>query len=148
MAEQMPRFVSSGDSSDDEASVPGQPHLVFVAKITPKDRQAALAKALTRAKAKAVELAQAADADLGRLESLSAGGSQENVQYNPYGQMGDDNPFSQNGADLMQRLLRPQTSDDEQNIEAVSSSPNLVDFDFAVQATFALDARSAGHKSE
>ena len=148
MAEQMPRYVSPGDSSDDEASAPGQPHLLFVAKITSKDRQAAIAKALTRAKAKAVELAQAAGADLGRLVSLSAGGSQENVSYNPYGQLADDNPFSQNGANLMQRLLRPQAGDDEQTIESVGSSPSLADFDFTVQATFTLDANSVGRKSE
>jgi hypothetical protein len=148
MAGQMPSFVSPGDSSDDEASAPGQPHLLFVAKITPKDRQAAIAKALTRAKAKAVEMAQAAGADLGRLVNLSAGGSQEAVQFNAYNQMGDDNPFGQNGAYLMQRLVRQQASDDEQTIESVGTSPSLADFDFTVQATFALDASSVGRKSE
>jgi hypothetical protein len=143
-AEQMPQMISS---SDEETPEPGQPHVLFVAKISPKERQAAVEKAVARAKSEAADLAQAAGADLGRLVSLSASNPQDNfMQYQsgPYGQMGDDNPFSQNGAYLMQRLLHQRAaSDDEPTSEATGNSPNAMDFEFLVQATFKLEPRSA-----
>ena len=140
-AEQMPQMISS----DEETAEPGQPHVLFVAKISPKERQAAVVKAFARAKSEAADLAQAAGGELGRLVSLSASNPHDNVmQYGPYGPMGDDNPFGQNGAYLMQRLLHQRAAgDDEPTSEATGNSPNAMDFEFLVQATFKLEPRPA-----
>jgi uncharacterized protein YggE len=132
VADEMAEETSRMSSSDDDSAKPGQPNLLFVAKITPADRQAAVAKAFADAKTDATDLAKAAGADLGRLVSLSASGGGQN-------NFGEDDSYSRNAAYYMQRLHQRMGFNGGQANEAVASTADAIDFVFMVQATFKLD---------
>ena len=75
---------------DEEQAKPGEPRFLFVARLSPQDRQTALADAFAKAKLQAAELAKAAGAGLGPMTGLSetAGGmsgyAQSIARYNNY----------------------------------------------------------------
>jgi len=120
--------------SSDEPIPPGQPYFLYVARISEKDRQQALAEAFAKAKAQAAQLAQAAAVPLGPLVALSGqggGGSNTSTEDEYSG-----GPYRQ----YMRRLRMQQAVDnpDEQASEAVGMDPDSLTFMFMVNASFAL----------
>ena len=123
----------------DETVQPGEPHFVFIAKITPAEREKAMAEAFQKAKAQAEELAKAAGIELGALRAVSgAGGSRANYM-NDYGGYGYER------RQYMQRMMMQamgESEDDEANTggknETVAAEPGALVFQFGVQASFAI----------
>ncbi len=137
-AEEMAAAPSPG--GDEEQVKPGEAHFVFLARLSPKDRQTALAEAFAKAKAQAAELAKAAGAGLGPLTGLSgeAGGGMgygmnQAWRYNQYA--------AREYEYLQQVAQNAQPADsDEQGTEAVAPKPDGIGFDFNVYATFAVES--------
>lgn len=113
-------------SSRSEESNPGEPHFVFIGKISEEEQAALTVEAIKNAKDMAAKLAKAAGQPIDRMTSLSAKintsteGAME-VRYDRYG-----NP----------RMSRVQH--DEGTI--MSSEPNRIIFQIVVSATFATKA--------
>lgn len=127
-------------NSDRESVAPGTPQFMFVARISPEERQQALARAFGKAKAHATRLAQAAGAHLGPLLNLSDVG----------GMYGEERPFISRrsfggygpdyGEMYVQQLLGenlPAVLRDKEN-EVMGPEPGNLHFGFQVTATFAL----------
>jgi uncharacterized protein YggE len=132
MADQSNLAVAYGPET--EQADPGQPQMLFVAKLADKDRQAATVEAFTKAKAQAAELAKAAGMHLGRLTSLGGGGAGGTMDWNqtdPYG----NGVYTQ----YMQRMMSTGRMPGAQRDEAVAPAPDALEFDFTVTATFALE---------
>ena len=128
MAAQSPNM-----GGDEEQAKPGEPHFLFVARLSPQDRQTAQAEAFTKAKAQAGELAKAAGAGLGPMTGLSgeAGGGMNG--YNPSWRY---NPYGRND-ELLQQIAQLAGSD-EQPDETMAPKPDGIGFDFVVSAAFTV----------
>jgi hypothetical protein len=109
----------------DEEQKPGEPKFVYVGKISEADRQQALKQAFSEAKNQAQRVAAAAGAELGKLSSLSG----------TAGNAGADNDYAAM-YQLMRQARMASTADSEN--EAISPTPDAVNFQIVVQATFAL----------
>jgi uncharacterized protein YggE len=129
-AQETPGDPFGGGSSDDEASAAGQPQLLFVAKLADKDRQAATAEAFAKAKKQAAELARAAGMDLGRLTSLGGGGSGK-VDWNEFNNNRAYSPY-------LARMMNSSGGQGAQREETMAPSPDALEFEFTVTATFTL----------
>jgi uncharacterized protein YggE len=132
--EEMNSMSRRGPGGDEPMPL-GQPYFLYVARISEKDRQQALAEAFAKAKAQAAQLAQAAAVPLGPLVALSGqatGGSNNTSMEDEY--MGG--PYRQ----YMRRLRMQQAVEnpDEQANEAVGVDPDSLTFMFMVNASFAL----------
>jgi uncharacterized protein YggE len=114
---------------DSTAQKPGAPSFVFVAKIPAADRQKAMNEAFLEAKAEAVQLAQAAQHELGALKSLSCASGVEaddqvtdqTIYYTPM----NSSPS-----------LRRQSADSAN--EAIGTSSGTLKYKITVNATFAF----------
>ena len=129
MAEEMAEMMPS---SGEEKMTPGQPNFLYVARISEKDRQKALAEAFVKAKTKAGQLAEAAGVSLGTLVGLSGhGGGQTSLDED----MGGYSPRTM----YMRRFVQQQQVDEQgQSTEAVAPNPIALTFRFAVVATFTM----------
>jgi hypothetical protein len=133
VAEEMAAQPNQG--GDEEQAKPGEPHFMFVAKLSPQDRQAALADAFAKAKTQAGELAKAAGAGLGPLTGLSGEGGGGMSGVNPYRY---NNYNRQAYAEFLQQVAE-NAGGEEQQGEALAPRPDGIGFDFAVNAEFALE---------
>ena len=122
LAEESQEASMYGSGDEDK---PGEPKFVYVGKISEEERQQAMKQAFAKAKAQAERVATAAGAELGKLSSLS--GTTNNT--------GVDNDYA-----TMYRFMRQarmvSTADSEN--EAISPTPDAVNFQIVVHATFAL----------
>ena len=118
---------------DEEQAGPGEPRFLFVALLSPQDRQKALAEAFAKAKTQAAELAKAAGAGLGAMTGL---GGEASGGFNPFSRF-NFNPYGNRGEiDFAQQAAQSE----EQTGEAMAPRPDGIGFDFVVHATFALAA--------
>jgi uncharacterized protein YggE len=131
MAEEAAQEINQMGSQD-EASQAGQPQVFFVAKLPDQDRQAAMAEAFMKAKGQAGELAKAAGMDLGRLTSLQGGGGGK-AEFNQYENY---NPMY---AQYLQRTMRYAGGLGGHGDEAMAPTPDALEFEFSVNATFRLE---------
>ena len=135
LAEEMADENRGMDPSEDGSNQPGQPQLVFVAKLSDKDRKAALADAFAKAKHQADELAKAAGVNLGQLSFITGhgGGAMDLNQSDPYGR----NAF---------RYYQRQAygGSEERQDEAMAATPDAIEFNFTVNATFAIEPATRG----
>lgn len=118
-------------SSNDEGPSLTEPHFLFVAKISAKDRDEAMARAFAKAKAQAGELAKAAGVELGPL--VRVGQSAEvnyDVNISPYGRNSDAREW------LSQVMVQGRDDDEASENEGMSMTPAAVDFNIAVTASF------------
>jgi hypothetical protein len=133
MAEEM---AEMGPYSGEEEIKPGTPHFVYVARITDRDRDRAMAEAFGKAHANAARLARAAGARLGPLVGLSGrgGGSDEESMYY-------DSPYGYQYQEYVQRLMgrRRHSRVTEEKNETVGSNPGSLEFAFSVNAVFSLE---------
>ncbi len=130
LAEEMAAMSSN---YGEEEIKPGEPQFLYVAEIADAERDKAMAEAFTKAKAQAGRLARAASVKLGPLVGLSGGGGGQT-------EFGESN-FGYQQRQYMQRLMgaRSGAFEDDSANESVSTSPELLSFNFAVTATFALE---------
>jgi hypothetical protein len=121
---------------ESQQNKPEEPHFLFVAWLSPSDRQAALASAFAKAKTQAEELAKAAGAGLGPMTGLSGetGGGAVNVNgYNVYSRYG----INRGEYDFVQQIAQAAGAEEHEG-EAMAPKPDGIAFDFVVHATFAL----------
>jgi uncharacterized protein YggE len=108
-----------------------EPQFLFVARITPEDRQKAFAEAFAKAKKNGEQLAKAAGLELGPLAGLSGqGGGSQNYGEESYGSYG-----------YYQRQLRMQQMSgdaEEQTYESVAIDPDSIAFSFGMNAVFKM----------
>ena len=113
----------------------GQPTFLFIAEITPQDREKAMAKAFSKAKVQAAELAKAAGVELGGLIGIGGGCSGQNS-------FGDEgySPYSNRGlaSDVREMIGDSTEESSENNRQAMSTTPGPLSFKCLVTATFAL----------
>ena len=114
---------------------PDEPRFVFVARLSPQDRQTALAEAFTKAKTQAAELAKAAGAGLGPLTGLSgeAGGG---ISY--ANSMARYNYSNRSEYEFMQQVAMAGGPEEPEG-ETIAPTPGAIGFDFVVTATFAVE---------
>ncbi len=139
VAEEMAAQAASNGGNEEEPVKPGEPHFVFVARLSPQDRQTALAEAFTKAKAQAAELAKAAGAGFGAMTGLSGDGGTGGMgalagmnaswRYNPYA--------ARENYEWLQQVAQTAGGEEQQG-EAMAPKPDGIAFDFAVNATFAV----------
>ena len=125
---------NSNMGNDEEQAKPGEPYFMFVARLSPQDRQTALADAFAKAKVHAAELAKAAGAGLGPMTALSGdlqGGYGGYQQYGRYGNYGRN--------EFLQQIA--QAAGGEEQGETMAPKPDGIAFDFVVNATFAVAAK-------
>ena len=117
----------------DQEERPGEPKFLYVGRISDEAREKALASAFAKAKSQALQLASAADAQLGKLSSLR--GSAAQAELDSYGEFG----YSRSA---MMRMMMAQQAGlaggDESNNEAIAPRPGMVSLQVMVQATFEL----------
>lgn len=106
---------------------PGEPVFLFVAKVPPANREQALTGAFRDARAQALQLAKAADVELGPVRTLST--------QVAYGMDEDDNE----SFGYRQLYNRDKKSGDED--EASSLTPTILKRRFYVQAVFAMNPK-------
>jgi uncharacterized protein YggE len=121
----------------EEAPQAGQPHFLYVARISEADRDKAMADAFRKAKANAALLAKAAGVPLGPLCGLTG-------RSNDSSFVDEESPWAQSAgpeAMYIQRMMmrRNAAAPDDQSLEVVGPSPASLSFDFSVQAMFALE---------
>ncbi len=135
VAEETAAEMSRNMGGDEETAKPGEPRFLFVARISPQDRQTALSGAFAKAKAQAAELAKAAGAGLGPLTGLSgeAGGM---GGYSPYSRY---NSYNRGDYEFLQQIAQAAGAEEQHN-EAVAPRPDGIGFDFVVNATFAVES--------
>jgi uncharacterized protein YggE len=120
-------------------SLRGQPTFVFVARITPAEREKAMAKAFAKAKTQAESLAKAAGVALGPLSGMTGGGG-GNHSYPD----GNEEPFGysryQDVSRYMGRIQAMQNVEkmDELENESSGGDPDTLIFMINVAATFHL----------
>ena len=123
----------------EETVQPGEPHFVYLARITPAEREKAMAEAFQKAKAQAVELAKAAGIELGELRGVVGAGVSRTNFYNEYG-----GGFGYERRQHMQRLMMEamgQSEDGESSAnenETAGVEPGALSFQFGIQASFAI----------
>jgi len=133
LAEEMAAQNEPFSGNQEETVKPGEPRFMFVARLSPKDRQTSLAEAFAKAKTQAAELAAAAGVGLGPMTALGEsggsmgrfGGFNQSWQYNRYGRPDE----------FMQQIVQNATSEAQQD-ETISPNPDGIAFDFVVSATF------------
>lgn len=130
LAEEMSDMM--GFSGEQEAK-PGEPHFLYVARISEEDRDKAFAEAFAKAKEQASRLAQAAGARLGPLVALSGQGG-GGIEF------GDD-MYGYEYQSYLRRLIGTHGGMNEPGLkdEAVASDPGSLSFAFYVKATFRLE---------
>jgi hypothetical protein len=137
LAEEMAEDMQQQRGSGEEPAPTGTPQFLYVARLSPKDRETGLADAFAKAKSQAAELAKAAGVPLGRLVGLTGGAYGRNAFNNEemggYGYSRQDYMFMQRAA--MQQFL-PNAEPLQE--EAVSTQPGALAFDFHLTATFAM----------
>ena len=135
VAEEMAAEIARNSGNDEEQAKPGEPHFLFLARLSPQERQAALAEAFAKAKVQAAELAKAAGTGLGSLTGLSGQGASGGMG-NPYARY---NPYNRGEFDFVQQIVQNAGTDEQQG-EALAPRPDGIGFDFIVNATFAVEA--------
>ncbi len=113
----------------------GEPTFLFIANLSPQDRETAMAKAFSKAKIQAAELAKAAGVELGGLIGIGGGCSGQNS-------LGDEgySPYSNRGvAAEVREMIGDSSEEPAENIrQAMSTTPGPLSFKCYVTATFAL----------
>ena len=138
VAEEMAAQTARNMGSDEEQAKPGEPHFLFVARLSPQDRQTALAEAFAKAKAQAAELAKAAGAGLGPMTGLS--GEAERRHERLQSPMQDTTATADRGEYEFLQQIAQAAGGEEQQGEALAPRPDGIGFDFVVNATFAIEA--------
>jgi len=137
LAEEMAEMMA--EMGDDDEADPSEPQFLFLARITDQQRQKALAQAFAKARAQAARLAEAADAKLGPLVSLSGEGSgaidylnDVMYGYDPYGRQA-----------YLRRMMAQQAagSDEDAGKVAAGPDPGSLAFQFHVNAVFRLEKK-------
>lgn len=135
LAEEMAEMLSNSG----EQPVPlGEPHFVYVARISDQDRDKALAEAFAKARAQASRLARAAGIGLGPLVGLSGQGGGV-TSFDGY-----EDPFGgySRRAYIEQLIGRRAASDQAQgDNEAIGPEPGSLSFGFYVRAIFGMQKR-------
>jgi len=131
MAEMMP------GSSGQEIPI-GEPHFLYVARITEEDREKAMADAFAKAKANAQQLAKTADIPLGRLLGISGGGS-TSTDYDQSGLYSGGMDYERQN--YIRQLVAGQQNQEDSKNETLGADPESLGFQFAVYATFALEKK-------
>ncbi len=130
--EEMQQMMESMSYGEQETP-PGEPHFFFVATLTTKAREEAMAEAFARAKAQAEQLAKSAGIQLGSLASLKCFANQSEAA---------DPGYYDDGSSYRIRMMlaRQAQLSGEANAqdETLVQSPNLAMFRIAVIATFQL----------
>jgi uncharacterized protein YggE len=120
-------------------STRGQPSFVYVARITPAEREKAMAKAFAKAKTQAESLAKAAGVTLGPLNGMTGDGGGTHSFPD-----GNEEPFGYSHYDDVSRYMgRIQTMRnvekmDEMQNESSGGDPDALMFTITVAATFNL----------
>jgi len=137
VADEMAGQNAANMGGEEPQPKPGEPRFVFVARLSPHDRQTALADAFAKAKSQAAELVKAAGAGLGPLTGLSgeAGGGMAGM--NDSGGA-FSSAIARYNTEFLQQVA--QTQSDSQGNEAVGTRPDGIAFDFVVNATFAIES--------
>jgi uncharacterized protein YggE len=123
----------------EEASQPGQPVLVFVAVLSPQERQKAMADAVAKAKQRATDLAKAAGVEIGPLVGLT-GSCTGQISADDEGMAAVPYAVSYGGAEMLRRMLGRQTGDgsEEKKDESIGANPGSLSFTCCVTAVFQL----------
>jgi uncharacterized protein YggE len=135
LAEEMADQIQQMDPSEDESTQPGQPQLIFVAKLPAKDRQAAAVEAFGKARKQALELAEAAGVTLGRLTGLS-GRANGHAEFEQYGGYSYNNSYMR----VYQRAMQSAAESEDRQDESSAPTADGIEFTFYVTATFAIGA--------
>jgi hypothetical protein len=137
LAEEMAQMMQN---RGEEAAPVGQPVFIYVARITPEDRDKAMARAFAKARTQAEMVARAAGVKLGPLVGLSGHVQGGRAQHSSSMMYGD--PFGGNytARNYFQSLLSQQAGDDEsgESNETTGGNPGQLSFTFVVTANFAL----------
>ncbi len=136
LAEEMAAEMTRNSGNEEEVNTAGEPRFLFLARLSPQERQTALADAFAKAKQQAKELAKAAGVNLGLLTSVSGdtqsdmnGLNQQPWRYSRY----------QRNDEFIQQLAQTAGGEESQG-EAVALRPDATGFDFNIRVTFAIDA--------
>lgn len=132
--EVMEEMAQAMRDQGEEQAQPGRPHFVFVARITPPEREKAMAEAFAKAKTQAVELAKAAGTELGPLLGIAGqgGGSISMPDDEMYG------PRYRSYPSFARRMYQGGENSGETADEAAGAEPDGLTFTFNVLATFRL----------
>ncbi len=126
-------MASEMSGSSDEQPQPGTPQFCYVARISPQDREKAMAEAFQKARADALRLAKAAGVELGPLKGVFGGSTgRSDMGEGYYGSYGPRAALQQ----LM--ALRAAGAPDADEDESLSPQPNALGFHFQVRASFAM----------
>ena len=124
LAEEMAAQASPNPGGDEEQVKPGEPRFLFVTRLSPQDRQAALADAFAKAKLQAAELAKAAGAGLGPLTGISGEAGGSTGGFNPYQRY---NNYNRGEYEFVQQVAQA-ASPEEQQGEALAPRPDGLGF--------------------
>ncbi len=129
LAEEMAMMNGSGD---EEVPV-GEPFFMYVARISDKQRDAAMAEAFVKAKTQAELLARAAKIQLGPLTGLTGEGGGDTGGFGGFDSIG----YARQNY-MRQLLAQNQTDFDTKRTETVSMQSGSLKFMFHVRASFKL----------
>jgi uncharacterized protein YggE len=135
LAEEMAAEVARNSGNEEDANTAGEPRFLFLARLSPQDRQAALADAFAKAKQQAKELAKAAGVNLGSLTSVSGEAQSDVNGLNPSWRY---SRFQRND-EFIQQLSQTAGGEESQG-EAMALRPDATGFDFNIRVTFAIEA--------
>jgi uncharacterized protein YggE len=116
----------------------GQPSYVYVARITPDERDKALAEAFAKAKSQAEILAKAAGITLGSLTGLSAAGG-SNTSFAAEEMESYSGRYSSYNNSLRRiQSIQAIEKQDERKYESFAGDPDTLIFTFQVTAIFGM----------
>jgi uncharacterized protein YggE len=119
-------------SSGDEPK-PGEPTFLFVARISDDERDKATAQAYEKARLQAARLAKAAGAELGALRTLQNAGFSGGDEYD----FGWSSYSSSSYAYRAMQLARSrQSTDEDDDTEAVGVAPGEIKYKVTIMASF------------
>jgi hypothetical protein len=128
-AEMEQQAVMQGENPEAE----NEPQYLFVAHITPEEREKAMADAFAKAKKNAESLAKSAGVELGPLLGLSGtGNGAKNIGDDSYG------VYSSSAYQRLQRMQQLATDPDEENNETVAADASALEFTFSASALFKI----------